>query len=165
MLFFGVASFGSFADDPLRAAMTGTIAIGGTLPMIAIPLLWMRVKTVSRTRVLAALAPSVPRLEGDQLISLCPNCGARHHATGELTVRCGHCQTEALLPVVMVDRRLAKQHQAVLEARKRGEAEVDAAVAAMHMWQQTVVPAIMVFSALFGVVIVVFVILAKLTTP
>ena len=67
----------------------------------------MRVKRVSRTRVLAAFAPSVPRLHGDHLIFVVSHCGA----------------------------------------------------------QRTIVPAILGYCTLLGVVIVVFVIVAKMATP
>ena len=165
MLLFGVSSFAHTGADSLRAAMTGIIAIGGTLPVIAIPLLWIWIKRRTRVRVLAGLPPSVARLHGDQLISGCPSCGAQHQPTGELTVRCSYCQTEALLPLPMVGRRLAKQHRAVLEAKRRGEAEADAAQAAVTSWQTIVVPIIFGFCTLFGVVLMVFILLAKAAQP
>lgn len=164
----GVAIFGSAwssRDDPLAFAMFAFIGIGGLGLPLAIPFLWMRVQNGSRARVLAALPAAVPRIVDAQLASACPRCGAGHGATASLTATCGHCGTEALLPLPLVDVRLARRHAEVLDAKRRGEAEVDAAKAAVATWQRVAVPAILFCCGLFGVGIVVFVILAELRGP
>lgn len=163
-----VAIFGSAwaqRGDPLAFAMYAFIGVGGLGIPLAVPLLWMRVRDANRARVLAALPAAVPRVADAQLTSTCPRCGAPHGATAQLTATCGHCGTEALLPLPLVDVRLARRHAQVLDARRRGDAEVDAAKAAVDAWQRVAVPMILGLCVLFGAGVVVFVVLAELRGP
>jgi len=152
-------------DSTVGVMMYAVLGIGGTAPVIAIPALWMRTQARARDRQLAALPLSVPRIEDASLSSSCPQCGARHEATGGLTVVCSSCRTEALLPVPLVEARLHRRHQLVVAARVEGQAEAQAGMAAVKMWQQEVVPWILAFSVLFGILIVTFVIITERSQP
>jgi hypothetical protein len=65
----------------------------------------------------------------------------------------------------MVGARLARQHQEIVGVRQKAQAEGQAGMLAVQLWQREVVPWFFGFSILFGIMIVIFVILAEMTTP
>lgn len=152
-------------DSALGIVMYAFIGIGGTAPVIAIPILWMRTQQKARDLQLASLPLSVPQVENASLSSRCPKCGAAHAPAGGLTVVCSSCRTEALLPVPLVQAKLLRRHQLVIDARVRGDAEKHAGTAAVTMWQQEVVPWIFAFSIFFGIMIFAFVVITEMTQP
>ncbi len=146
--------------------MFATIGFGGMLPVIAIPIAWLRTKQKAKRLALARLPLAVPHVAPMGLSCTCPNCGSPEPAVaGRLSVVCSHCRTEALLPLPMVGARLARQHQEVVGARQKVSAEGQAGMLAVQLWQREVVPWFFGFSILFGIMIVIFVILAEMTTP
>ena len=156
----------SRADDPLAFALSAFIGVGGVLPFVVVPALWLRIQRGVRARVLAALPLAEPQLSGELLRSTCPGCGALHHpAPGELTATCTHCVTQALLPLPLVRARLARVHAATVAAKARGDVALDAAKAAVEAWQRKVVPLILGTLCVYGLVIVAFVLAIEATRP
>ncbi len=164
----GAAIFGAALtqQNPVGTLMFAALGIGGLLPFIAIPIAWIRTQNKAKALSLAGLPLAVPRVEAMGLVCVCPNCGAPEPAGADrLTVVCGHCRTEALLPLPMVGARLARKHQEVLSARQLERAGGQAGMLAVQLWQREVLPWFFGFVTLFGILLVVFVVLAKMTTP
>lgn len=148
--------------DALAFAMFASIGVLGLLPFVAIPILWVRVQETARARRLASLPVSTPVVRDERVTSDCPTCGATHPAVVQsLTATCAHCRTEALLPLPLVDARLARLHRDVVDARALGNAEADATKAAVAAWQAMVKPALLGFSAIFFVVLMAFILAAE----
>ncbi|MDQ3032065.1 MAG: hypothetical protein M3Y87_06590 [Myxococcota bacterium] len=153
----------SARGDALAAAMFSSIGVLGVLPFVGVPFLWLRVQSSTRARQLAALPVSTPVVRHERVTSDCPSCGAPHAPDPRsLTARCRHCATEALLPLPLVDARLARQHAAIVDVRARGEAEADAAKAAVAAWQRMIKPLMLGFSILFFIVMLAFIAAAEL---
>jgi len=153
-------------DDPLAAAMYLTIGIGGVLPFILVPFGWFFLRARSDARRLAALPLSVPVVDDQsRLRSKCPRCGALHDTVVGLTSRCSHCETEAILPLLLVDHQLTRKHQRVLAVKVRGDALTDAATDAQRDYQRFVVPAVIGFCCLFGVVLFAIIIAVEMRGP
>ncbi|MCA9645079.1 MAG: hypothetical protein KC492_30525 [Myxococcales bacterium] len=154
------------ADDPVAFAMSAFISVGGVLPFFVVPGVWLHIQRGVRARVLAALPFAQPALEGDHVTSSCPSCGApQRPVPGQLTATCAHCRTEALLPLPLVEARLARLHAATVAAKARGDVALDAAKAAVEAWQKKVVPLILGTLCFYGAVIVAFVIYVEATRP
>jgi ribosomal protein S27E len=158
-----VLGVSSSRDDALELAMFGSLGLLGVLPFVAVPVLWIRVQAHARARVLAALPVSTPVVRSNRITSDCPQCGATHTAdAAALTVTCSYCGCSSLLPLPLVDARLAIKHRAVIDARARGDAERDSARAAAAAWQRMIKPLMRGFSVVFLVVVIGFVLAANL---
>lgn len=110
----------------------GRFSIGGLAMAIfslALPIGLLR---ASRDRqgvaALAALPMAQVTLEpgaGDLargLILFCPMCGGGLAAGGEgVTVRCGHCDAEALLPAALVVQHHQRRVRAIMQAKQQGQ--------------------------------------------
>ncbi len=168
VLLAGAAIFGAALtqQSTLGTLMFASIGLGGTLPFIAIPIAWIRTQKKARVLSLARLPLAVPVVEPAGLRCVCPNCGSPEPPCSErLTVVCSHCRTEALLPLPIVGARLARRHQEIVNLRHKQGAEVDARVLAVQLWQREVVPWFFGFAILFGILMLAFIVTAKLTRP
>jgi hypothetical protein len=118
--FVGKFMLGMFSR-PL--GMKAFIMIIGTVPValaIFVPLVAALLGRRKKRRQLAGLPTSHPVIYGDTLYSMCPHCGAPHDVPQlQLTATCGHCATEALLPLPLVNKRLTARHHKVTNIRLR----------------------------------------------
>lgn len=151
--FFAFAIEGDTGEKILRGVIYGVAALGTGL-MALIPIWWLRTLKRSGERAFAALPLARVSVDGGAFVAGCPSCGARLAAGHDVSVRCTHCQTESLLPQPLVDASLRERHKRVVELRVAGqEAMRDATTAAAAQWKKKVVPAIIGFNVLFGVIV------------
>ena len=140
--------------DPM-VAMTFGLMFCSWIPFAAIPVAWILLVRKKKQERWARLPLAIPTARADAVGAVCPSCGAALAASAtQIFTRCGHCSTEALLPLPMVQGRLRKMHAKVVEMRERVTAEeVDAVKDAVKTWQTKFVPVIIGFNVLIGIVI------------
>ncbi len=163
--YLGFSAEGDTADQLLRAGLYGGAALGSAL-MAAIPLLWLRTLKRSGEQAFAALPLARVSVDAGAFVAGCPSCGARLNTGGEVAVVCGHCQTQSLLPQLLVDARMKGRHKRVIELRLAGQtAAHGAAQHAVTQWQKKFVPMIIGINVLVGIVIFAAVIAYQLAKP
>lgn len=150
--------------DPVMRLAYGVFGLGSVAMFIAIPVAWSFVQRRAYRLRLAALPTAIPVVQGEQLLSSCPRCGAPHGPpSGGLTMTCLHCGAEALVPLPLVAAKLARIHRRVFEARQHVSLQQAAGYDAVATWQKYFVPAILIFvTVVFGGGIAVLVVLGSM---
>lgn len=121
----GVAGpIGYVKSQPESGAMLSVgimvIVYGGIVAGFGVGVL----RGMRNARLRLARLPFVTVHATDRLAVTCPSCGAALPAASDaVTVRCGHCQTESLLPAALIPERLQQRHARILQLRTR-QAEV-----------------------------------------